>query len=227
MVAALFDLDGVLLDSERPTKTVWEQLLPHSQSQLWERCLGVNQELEQRTFQSILGWSADDYLQFIQEVKQHLPSTFSLRRGAVQLLKNLRGNGCATAIVTSRNLLDLPHLLDTYDWLELINNIDLLVTGDLGLPSKPDPAPYRFAVDQLSMPSNRCVAIEDAPNGVMSAVAAGIQVVALEDTVKHDTARYKKSVVVLEKSLFNDVEQIVYKVSSCHQNDCLPTTNYW
>ena len=214
MVAALFDLDGVLLDSERPTKTIWEQLLPHSQSQLWEQCLGMNQELEQRTFQSVLGWSADCYLRFIQEVNQHLPSTFSLRQGAVQLLKNLRGNGCATAIVTSRNLLDLPHIMSVYDWRELTSNIDFLVTGDLGLPSKPDPAPYRFAVDQLGIPSNRCVAIEDAPNGVMSAMIAGIQVVALEDTVKHDIACYKKSVVVLERSLFNGVEQIVYQVKN-------------
>lgn len=215
MVAALFDLDGVLLDSERSIKTIWEQLLPHSQNQLWEQCLGVNQDLEQHIFQSILGWSADCYLQFLQEVKQHLPSTFPLRQGAIQLLKNLRGNGCDVAIVTSRKSSELPRLMDTYDWLELVNNIDLLVTGDIGLPSKPSPAPYMFAMDQLCVPSDRCVAIEDAPNGVISAIAAGATVVALEDTVKHDAARYKKSVIILERSLFNDVEQIVYKVKSC------------
>lgn len=215
MVAALFDLDGVLLDSERSIKTVWEQLLPHSQNQLWEQCLGVNQDLEQHIFQSILGWSADCYFQFLQKVTQHLPPTFPLRRGAIQLLKNLRGNGCDIAIVTSRKLSELPQLMDTYEWLELINNIDLLVTGDIGLPSKPNPAPYRFAMDQLCIPSSRCVAIEDAPNGVMSAVAAGAMVVALEDTVKHDITRYKKSVITLEGSLINDVEQIIYTVESC------------
>lgn len=99
--------------------------------------------------------------------------------------------------------------MDTYEWLELSNNIDLLVTGDIGFPSKPSPAPYMFAMDQLCIPSDRCVAIEDAPNGVISAVVAGATVVALEDTVKHDITCYKKSVVILERSLINDVKQIV------------------
>lgn len=75
----------------------------------------------------------------------------------------------------------MRQLLCPGDWDQLQRQCDLIVTGDLGLASKPDPAPYLFAMRQL--PSEQYIAIEDSPSGIISAILAGAQVVALEDTV--------------------------------------------
>lgn len=207
MTAVLFDLDGVLLNSERPTKLIWNQLLPSNQNTLWEQCLGATQNLEQQIFYDILGWKANRYFQFVRQVKQRLPSAFLLRPDSIQLLKNL--GDIPVALVTSRSCSELPRIMNLEDWKKLSRNIDVLVTGDMGLDSKPSPAPYLFAANQLGVSTDQCFVVEDSPNGVKSAIAAGMNVIAVEDTVKHNCGWYQKSVVLLSASLINDVERII------------------
>ena len=212
-MVVMFDLDGVLLDSEVPIKLLWRRLLPTVSTSkfsiLWERCLGVNQQTECQTFQTLLGWTIDQYLHFIHNVQALSPSHFPLRQGVISCLHHLRQMGVEVAIVTSRNLRELPEIMNPEDWNQLRAACKLIVTGDMGLASKPDPAPYLFAIKTLQVFPEDCLVIEDAPNGIESALLAGATVVALEDTVSHDITRYQKPMVVLSKPLINDVEQII------------------
>jgi beta-phosphoglucomutase-like phosphatase (HAD superfamily) len=57
------------------------------------------------------------------------------------------------------------------------------VTGDDVTRTKPDPEPYRLAAKLLDVDPGNCVALEDSPNGVASATAAGCRVVAVPSLV--------------------------------------------
>jgi HAD superfamily hydrolase (TIGR01509 family) len=97
------------------------------------------------------------------------------RPGAVALIAAVRAAGIPTALVTStcRRLVDvaLPTLGP--------ENFDVVVCGDEVSATKPDPEPYRAAARLLGVPVDRCVAVEDSPTGVASAVAAGVAVLAV------------------------------------------------
>jgi HAD superfamily hydrolase (TIGR01509 family) len=92
--------------------------------------------------------------------------------GAPELLAAVRAAGLRTALVTAtyRDLVEVA--LDTLGH----NSFDVVVSGDEVSANKPDPAPYRRALDLLDLPAEACLVIEDSPTGSRSASAAGIGV---------------------------------------------------
>jgi HAD superfamily hydrolase (TIGR01509 family) len=92
--------------------------------------------------------------------------------GAPELLAAVRAAGLRTALVTAtyRDLVEVA--LDTLGH----NSFDVVVCGDEVSANKPDPAPYRRALDLLDLPAEACLVIEDSPTGSRSASAAGIGV---------------------------------------------------
>lgn len=97
------------------------------------------------------------------------------RPGAFELLREVRTAGIPTALVTStgRELVEVA--LDTLGR----ENFDVVVCGDEVRTPKPDPEPYRTAAGLLGVRIEDCVAIEDSPTGVASAVASGAAVLAV------------------------------------------------
>ena len=65
-----------------------------------------------------------------------------------------------------------------------IDSFTAVVTGDVVLHGKPHPEPYLAAARQLGVDLRACIAIEDSPPGVASAVAAGIRTIAVPHHVK-------------------------------------------
>jgi HAD superfamily hydrolase (TIGR01509 family) len=101
------------------------------------------------------------------------------RPGARRLLRAVRAAGIPTALVTST-----PRRLVTVALGTLgAENFDAVVCGDEVAAPKPDPAPYLMAARLLGVPAARCVAVEDSPAGVASALAAGAAVVAVPQEV--------------------------------------------
>ncbi|SCL28524.1 haloacid dehalogenase superfamily, subfamily IA, variant 3 with third motif having DD or ED [Micromonospora inyonensis] len=97
------------------------------------------------------------------------------RPGASDLLRAVRDAGLPTALVTSsgRRLVEIA--LDTLGR----DSFDVVVCGDEVEATKPHPEPYLTAARLLGVPIDRCVAIEDSPAGVASALAAGAVVLAV------------------------------------------------
>lgn len=97
------------------------------------------------------------------------------RPGALALLRAVRAAGIPTALVTSsgRSLVEVA--LDTLGR----DSFDAVVCGDEVDAAKPHPEPYLTAARLLGVPIERCVAIEDSPTGVASALAAGAAVLAV------------------------------------------------
>jgi HAD superfamily hydrolase (TIGR01509 family) len=97
------------------------------------------------------------------------------RPGALELLHAVRAAGLPTALVTSTGRTLVEVALDTLGR----ENFDVVVCGDEVTTPKPDPEPYRTAAALLGVPIEACVAIEDSPTGLASAVASGAAVLAV------------------------------------------------
>ena len=97
------------------------------------------------------------------------------RPGAYELLRAVRAAGIPTALVTSTGRKLVEVALDTLGR----ENFDAVVCGDEVRSHKPDPEPYRTAAGLLGVRIEDCVAIEDSPVGVASAVASGAAVLAV------------------------------------------------
>mgnify|MGYP000072935976 CR=1 FL=1 len=79
----------------------------------------------------------------------------------------------------------------------ILDYFDIIIGGDQVSNSKPDPEIYLKAASELSSEPSKCLAFEDSPNGVKSAVAAGLTVIQVPDLVQPDEDLLKMGHIVL------------------------------
>ncbi len=111
----------------------------------------------------------------VARIREHVP----WRPGALELLDGLREAGVPNALVTMswRSLADA--VLDALPE----GTFQVVVTGDEVEHGKPHPEPYHAAARALGVSPRDCVAIEDSPTGVRSAISAGVPTVAVPHVV--------------------------------------------
>jgi HAD superfamily hydrolase (TIGR01509 family) len=183
--AVLFDMDGLLVDSE-PLWTVGEiELAAHLggtwSDELKAAIIGTRLDSAIRT---ILRWydaphgdheveAAMTYLlkRMVELYHDELP----VMPGAIELVDAVRAVGVRTALVSSSYRVLVDAALDTLGR----DRFDISVAGDEVSAGKPDPAPYLAACQMLDVRPAATVALEDAISGVLSAESAGCVVVAV------------------------------------------------
>ena len=111
----------------------------------------------------------------IASVRREIP----WRPGARELLADCRSSGAATALVTMSWRRFATEVVDALP----NSSFDTLVVGDDVAKGKPHPEPYVLAAERLGVDSRDCLAIEDSPTGVASALAAGCTVLAVPHMV--------------------------------------------
>ncbi|MBB2913773.1 HAD superfamily hydrolase (TIGR01509 family) [Streptosporangium becharense] len=186
MQAVLFDMDGLLVDSEK----IWFEV----ESEVMERLGGRWGHGDQ---EHLVGGSMPSTVAYMLQVAgggvspeevtawmldgmiTRLSGGVEMMPGAAELLAAVRRAGLPTALVTS----SLRPIAEAC--LESIgrHNFDHVVTGDQVARPKPDPEPYLTATRLLGAEPARCVVLEDSPNGVTAATAAGCRVVAVPSVV--------------------------------------------
>ncbi len=185
--ACLFDMDGLLVDSE-PLWTQAEQELATSLGGTWSADLKVAVIGTSITtaVPKILDWfgasdrdPADVQAWLLQRMVELFRDRLLLRPGARGLLKELRAQGTPLALVSSsyRVLVDAG--------LDVVGHqlFSVTVAGDEVTHSKPHPEPYLKACTLLGVAPADAVVFEDSPTGVASGQAAGCFVVAVPDYV--------------------------------------------
>jgi HAD superfamily hydrolase (TIGR01509 family) len=183
--AVLFDMDGLLIDSE-PLWTIAEVELASRLGGTWSDELKtaiIGTRLD-TAIGIILEWydvpreaddiaSAMDWLlhRMVELYHEHLP----LMPGALELVDGVRALGARTALVSSSYRILVDAALDTIGR----DRFDVTLAGDEVVSGKPDPEPYRRACELLGVAPRRTVVLEDAMSGVLSGEAAGATVVAV------------------------------------------------
>jgi HAD superfamily hydrolase (TIGR01509 family) len=190
--AVIFDMDGVLIDSEPLHFEVVNAILADDGVTLglaeYLPFIGASFEA---TFTTLI--ERHHLRRPLSEYRQRYDQTLLLaleapqpaRPGVDALIAALRARGIRMAVASSSRRLWVDATLRA---LRLPDAFEVIVSGDDVPRGKPDPAIYLLAARRLQVPPERCLAIEDAPAGVASALAAGMSVIGVRTPYTEDLA---------------------------------------
>ena len=98
-----------------------------------------------------------------------------LRNGVLRLITEARQQGVKLGIATATCFENVKTLLQTNLGANALTNFDVIVTSDIIKDKKPSPVVYQFALAELGLIPDYCIAIEDTANGNRAARAAGLK----------------------------------------------------
>ena len=197
--AVIFDMDGTLIDTEKYYRIFWPKALAE---------FGYHMTDEQALSMRSLGrpfaparlrqWFGEelDYDAVRQRRKDMMEDCLDregIRRkpGALDLVQRLKADGITTAVATATD----PERTAKYLRLTgLEGYFDRLISATQVKEGKPSPDIYLYACEQLGLKPEECLAVEDSPNGVLSAYRAGCKVVMVPDQTEADEETKKYAV---------------------------------
>lgn len=179
----LFDLDGVLLDSEGLYSIFWAQMDK-------ERPTGIE------NFASFIkGFHLDRILGYFDsdETRQHVleqlltfekEMRYEFFPGALEFVRQLRAMNIPMAIVTSSDRKKMQSLYQQHP--EFPTLFDQIITGDMVVKAKPDPYCYLMGAELIGVNIKDCIVIEDSRNGLLAGRASGARVIGIATTLSAD-----------------------------------------
>lgn len=205
--AVLFDMDGLIFDTESIYKLSWQYAASEQNLDLsddfYQQFIGVQDPECERIlaeyFQDALDLSR--YKQVRDDHFHRLRSNgIALKPGFDQLFQDIKRRGLATAIVTSSHLSEVNYNFTTSDYLP---QFDLVITAEDVERGKPCPDCYQMAYTRLGFKAEECLVLEDSNNGVIAALAAGCPVVMVPDLVPPSDEVNTEAIVL------NSLEQVI------------------
>ena len=195
---ALFDLDGVILDTEGSYTAFWDD---YGSRHFSEKNFGL--KIKGQTLVKILG----DYFPEENERKAITDAINDFERkmsypfvpGVENYIKSLKSNGIRTAVVTSSNLLKMENVYRCHPGFREM--FDMILTSEDFSESKPSPYCYLKAMRLFGAGPEDCVVFEDSLAGLQSARASGAFVTALTTTNPEEVVRNYADLVIRD---FND-----------------------
>lgn len=188
--AVIFDMDGVLIDSEtiekkNMIKSAEMNSLPF-EDEFFEIFLGCNDEMSYKLLLERYKNSniVDKYLSDLEQLqaKEYKEGNVKLKHGTREIIDYLRNNNIPYALATgsSYKYVELDFLQNGYDKIPF----DYIVTGDKIINSKPNPEIFIKAANLMNININDCLIVEDSPKGIEAAYSSGAQSCFVPDLVK-------------------------------------------
>lgn len=189
--AVVFDMDGVIFDSERAVMNCWLALaekyhIPDIEGP-YLACTGTTAA---RTREIMLEAYGPDfpYDQYAKEAsvmyhERYDGGRLPIKPGVREILEFLKEKRKSTALATSTRRQTVMNQLRDAD---LLKYFDEVVTGDMVTRSKPDPEIFLLACDKISIPPERAYAIEDSYNGIRAASRGGLRPLMIPDLLPAD-----------------------------------------
>jgi HAD superfamily hydrolase (TIGR01509 family) len=176
--ALIFDFDGTILDTETPEYLAWQEIYAQHEAELpvelWARAVGTHDGFDPHTYLEECTGRTHNHAALAAlhpELTRARLSGLPPRAGIRELLMAARMEGIRLAVASSSHR---AYLRDFLARLELAAHFDTICAADDVARVKPDPALFLLALERLGVAAGEAVVIEDSPNGVLAAQAAGI-----------------------------------------------------
>ena len=194
-IAALFDFDGVVVDTEPQYSLFWDEKGEKYHPEIPE----FGHHIKGQTLTQIYSqyFLHPEGLQ--SEITRELLDfenrmSFEFIPGVVDFMKELRRKGVKIAIVTSSNDQKMANAHRALP--ELKSMVDAIITADKVTHSKPHPECFLLGAETLQMPIDRCIVFEDSFHGLESGNRAGMKVIGLATTNPASSIADKASLVI-------------------------------
>lgn len=208
--AVVFDMDGVLIDSEilyrKFADETFKELGFTLTDELHLSTVGVPGPAGEALIRDAMGDSFP-FEEFDNVWRGKMASAMMdnvpLKPGVREILNHLDELDIPSAVATSSSYETANHHLQRAD---LLQYFDALITGDMVENGKPHPEPYLLAAEKLEVNPEYCLALEDSYNGVRSAHAAGMQTIMVPDLLASNAEMEALSIAVM-KDMFEVIKR--------------------
>lgn len=201
--AVVFDMDGVILDTEKLVIECSLIIAPkYGINNVEEHCrvaTGCNREYTKKLWEKRYGKevSYDDFRAERAKLfhKKFYEGEPLLKVGAIECLKWLKEHGIKTALASSTAS---EHVIPELKHVGAYEYLDEIITGEMVTRSKPEPDIFLLACEKLGVNPANTFAIEDSYNGIRSARAAGMRAIMVPDLLPPTDEMQELSEVILE-----------------------------
>lgn len=195
--AAIFDLDGTLVESEPVWAEAKQYVAKHE-----------NVDVSEQLLLAYVGRSVADFVKeviapanvqlietaIVERALSHYDSSVSEISGASDLVREFSKNGFATAICSSAPEKAIQKCIQL---LDIESCIDAVISSEFLAKGKPDKFPYVETLRRLGVPAEKAIAFEDATAGLTSSISAGIKTICVGPSAKlrnFDCAIYAENI---------------------------------
>ena len=194
-IAALFDFDGVVVDTEPQYTLFWDEkgkkyhpeipnfghhIKGQTLIQIYKQFFREPEGLQDEITRQLLDYELTMHFEYID--------------GVVDFMKELREKGVKLAIVTSSNDAKMANAYREHP--ELKTMVDFIVTADRVTHSKPHPECFLLGAEMLGVEKDNCIVFEDSFHGIEAGNRAGMKVIGLATTNSAEAIADKCALVI-------------------------------
>ena len=210
--AVIFDMDGLLIDSEALTFEGYKKLCrKHDyilEDEFYYQFLGTNVDYMREGFKKYYG-QAFPFDQIVNEVHDYIEEIFlnngvPLKSGAINLLEFLKKKGIKIGLATSSSRPRVDQILKK---AHVLSYFDVTVCGNEIEKSKPDPEIFLTACQKLRIKPSEAIVLEDSENGIIGASEGNIRCIHVPD-LKASSELIKKRAAYIAEDLNTVIDYI-------------------
>ena len=202
MKLVIFDVDGVMLDTETVWLNAWKTVgrrhgIEELTTELFLNCVGKNRKENERLIQLMLS-HIENYEAIVKEAKdlgyQLLDEHIDFKPGLIDLLETLKAKGLKIAVATSTRRCVTEK---RFSKLNITHYFDVIVCGDDVTHSKPHPEIYETALVKMNTKPEDALVLEDSVAGVEAAYRAHIPVIMIPDLVPASQKQKDETIAIV------------------------------
>lgn len=210
--AVVFDMDGVIFDSEIATMNCWIEIAPkygiENIRESFFACIGTNKEKTKKIMLEAYGkdFPFDVYAKEASVLyhKKYDGGRLPMKIGVIEILEFLKTKNKKIALASStRRQTVITQLKDA----DILDYFDAVVCGDMVEKSKPEPDIFLKACEELNIQPEKAYAIEDSYNGIRAAQAGNLRAIMIPDLLPENEEMAALSEIIL-KSLLEVIDYL-------------------
>lgn len=181
---AIFDMDGLLFDTEILYNNMWGKVAETYGLKLNGKMLDEMRGTGREAMYKIINryWPTVDAPkireELFEEARKELLKNVPIKQGVIEILEYLKNNGVRLAVASGSPLESVKNNLKV---ARIDSYFDVVVSGEQVSFGKPAPDIFLLAASKLGLGAEDCYVFEDAPNGVYAGVKAGCKTIMIPD----------------------------------------------